>query len=1014
MLCATRRPTREGTVLPMIGVCLIAIFSFVALAVDLGMLAVARTQCQNAADVAALVACRTLDNKQPDNPGYDNNRPAALQAGTDAIGGSPYMSTTMGSAAVTKTSVVSVKAGVYEYDTNPASQTYQTFVVSYPSAPPAGRSWTAVDVNVTVAQPTYFARLWGVNSMPSGARAVAVYRPRDVAFVLDMTGSMAYASTFNYSGTHLNADPLAPGFGHYTSIQSKIVATKNESNSSGEAISRNNFTMTTPGGTPIVRDFYYTPDNVADPSKTTTLPEDRSKLRSAFHAWSPSESPGDPTNYVSQTYSFTGYDAFSPRDAANPKGPTPAPDNFKTMTDSGAIVYVGDRWRRADGSINKTNTSWSTSSAATRGAGTAIELLGYNVSSGNVRGGTSGGSTIAAEGQFRDPTWERHGYDLDIVQYRADRGTGAPKLPAGSPENGTYTAPLVAATDKFQGYSMGPGYWGKTFFIWPPDPRAPVGDPGTAGSVAGDWRRRFLSKMGTVTATKSGSTTTVNYGPVGAFDPQGDSNPYNGSSSGSFDSINEVLLNTGSGMTLKSATSSQSISTYNTGTGGTSNTTQTVDSYRINYAAVLKWIKSGPQVLPPNLRAGRVLYYSSIPNDVDTSTGTTQEKLDKRFWKEYIDWVFGYRYTSPNNLAGVADSWSSASQLLTPGDLSQWDGPGDAWGTANNLRPYMRYTDSPIRPRLHFWFGPLSMMDFIANVDGNWNPGTGHEAQCWQLKAGMNSVLDDIRNNHPNDAVGMAMFSYGTGSLYRSARVPMGQNFTPLKNALFFPRSLLGDINGGNQTIEMRPYDSSFGSVAMGEIPNGNGSTDPNTGLMLAYNLLSSSTSLSATEYGTVRGRRGASKIVIFETDGVPNSYCSGALNQLGYNSYYSGFGNGGSPGNGVEPSMSTAVTVAGQITKPMLSSGTTGLSLPNAPARVYPIAFGDLFDPVAAPNATFRATAHQFLSDVGVAGGTLPSGTKTLPSHLVITGSYQNRIANLKTCMERIFQSGVSVSLIE
>lgn len=1007
---AARRPTRRGTVLPMIGVCLIAIFSFVALAVDLGMLAVARTQCQNAADVAALVACRTLDNKQPDNPGYDNNRPAALQAGKDAVGISPYMSSTMG--AMMKSSWLNVRAGVYEYNT-----VTQTFEVSYPTAPPAGRSWTAVEVTANMEQPTYFARIWGVTSMPSGARAVAVYRPRDIAFALDMTGSMAFASTFNYSGTHLNADPLAPGFGHYTSIQSKLIASANETNGSGEAISRNNFTMTTPGGPPIARNFFYNPDNAADPSKTAPLLADRSKMRNAFHAWSPGETAGDPTNYVSQTYDFSGYDAMSARDAANPKGPTPAPDSFKTMTDSGAITYVGDRWRRADGSINKTNTSWATASANTRGAGTALELLGYTLNSGKVR--TGGGNTIGsdvADTQFRDPVWEQYGYDLDIVKYRSWRTpSGGPVLAANYP--GSPDEILVPQADRFKGYSMGPGYWGKTFYIWPPDPRAPSGDPGATGSVAGDWRRRFFTKIGTVTATRTGGVTTVNYGPVGSLDPQADNNPYNGSAAGNFDSINEVLLNTGTTRTLKAATGSQSVVTTNLDTGGVSNTTQTVDSYRIDYVQVLKWIKSGPQVLPPNLRAGRVLYYSSIPNNVDTTTGTTEEKLDKRFWKEYIDYVLGYRYTGSTNLAGNADSWASASQSVTGSDLTTWTGPGNNWSGADNRRPYMRYTDSPARPRMHFWFGPLSMMDFIANVNGNWNPGTAHEAQCWQLKAGMNSVLDDIRNNHPNDAVGMAMFSYGTGSLYRSARVPMGQNFTPLKNALFFPRELLPAINGGNQTIELRPYDSSFTSEPMGEIPNGNGSTDPNTGLMLAYNLLSSSTNLSAAEYGTVRGRRGASKIVIFETDGVPNSYCSGTLNDLGFNSYYSGIGSGGSPGNGTEPSMSTAVAVAAQITKPMLSSGTTGnsgLSLPNAPARVYPVAFGDLFDTALAPSATFRTTAHQFMSNVGIAGGTLPAGTTTLPGHLVITGPYQSRIDNLKTCMERIFQSGVSVSLIE
>lgn len=1005
---ATRRPDqRRGTVLPMIGVCLIAIFSFVALAVDLGMLAVARTQCQNAADVAALVGCRTLDNKQPENVAYDNNRPAAIQAAKDSANGSPYMATSV-SKATTPAPVLTVKAGTYEYNTSS-----QTFVADFVNPPATGRSWTAVEVSVALTQPTYFARLWGVNSMPSGARAVAVYRPRDIAFALDMTGSMAFSSTFNYSGTHLNADPLAPAFGHYVSVQSSLIAAANETNGSGEAISRNNFTMTTPGGPPIVRDYYFNPANAADPSVETTLPADRSQLKPAFHAWSPTETAGNPSAYVSQTYTFSGYNAFSPRDAASPTGPTPAPDTFKSMTDGGGNTYVGDRWRRADGSVNKTETTWGTGSATTRAAGTAIDLLGYKTDgSGNVE--TSGGTDITKVEQFRDPTWEQNGYDLDIVKYRADRGTNSPTLPSGL--GGSYNPPLVAAADRYKGYSMGPGYWGKTFFIWPPDPRDPVGNPGSGTYQPGDWRRRYFEKMGTVSATKSGSSFSVTYGSTTSFDPQTDSNAYNGSGSGNFEGINEAIFNSGSGMVLRAATSSQSIPIT---AGGSGNTTQTVDNYRINYAAILRWLKSGPQTLPPNLRAGRVLYYSSIPNDVDTGSGSTQQKLDKRFWKEYIDYVMGYRYTSSTNLAGNADSWSSAARNLTTGDLPKWRGPGNAWGAAgssNDRRPYMRYSGSPNRPRMHFWFGPLSMMDFIANAGGtsggNWNPGTVREAQCWQLKAGMNSVLDDIRNNHPNDSVGMAMFAY---SGYKNVRVPMGQDFLALKNALFFPNSLLSAIRGGNQTIEVRPYDANYSPVAQSEIPNANGSTDPNTGLMIAFNLLSPSTSLPAA-YGTVKGRRGASKIVIFETDGVPNSYSSGTFNTAGYNSYYSSLGNGGSPGNGVEPSMSRAVDVVKQIVKPMSTStgGDSGLSLGNAPARVYPIGFGDLFDTSLAPSATFRTTAHQFLSDVGVAGGTLPSGTSTLPSYLVITGTYQNRIDTLKTCMERIFQSGVSVALIE
>ena len=77
------------------------------------------------------------------------------------------------------------------------------------------------------------------------------------------------------------------------------------------------------------------------------------------------------------------------------------------------------------------------------------------------------------------------------------------------------------------------------------------------------------------------------------------------------------------------------------------------------------------------------------------------------------------------------------------------------------------------------------------------------------------------------------------------------------------------------------------------------------------------------------------------------------------------------------------------------MAAGTTngtdsGLSLPNAPARVYAIGFGDLFDATLAPSATFRPTALQFLADIAAAGGTGPSGATTLPSYQIITGPYE------------------------
>ena len=50
------------------------------------MLATSPTQCQNAADVGALVGARTLDNKNPTNSSYDNNRPSAITMAQTAPG----------------------------------------------------------------------------------------------------------------------------------------------------------------------------------------------------------------------------------------------------------------------------------------------------------------------------------------------------------------------------------------------------------------------------------------------------------------------------------------------------------------------------------------------------------------------------------------------------------------------------------------------------------------------------------------------------------------------------------------------------------------------------------------------------------------------------------------------------------------------------------------------------------------------------------------------------------------
>ena len=124
---------------------------------------------------------------------------------------------------------------------------------------------------------------------------------------------------------------------------------------------------------------------------------------------------------------------------------------------------------------------------------------------------------------------------------------------------------------------------------------------------------------------------------------------------------------------------------------------------------------------------------------------------------------------------------------------------------SGNPLPYMNYGDVPVHPRLNMWFGPLTMLGFISLnsdiLDYNWFAGTTAEAQTWQLKAGIRAALDDINKNHPNDHASVNFWSSHNG--YNTARVPMGRDYDKMKNALYYPYSLLGSL--GTVTNEVRP-----------------------------------------------------------------------------------------------------------------------------------------------------------------------------------------------------------------
>ncbi|QEL13990.1 pilus assembly protein TadG-related protein [Limnoglobus roseus] len=1051
---------RRGSIIPMMAVCATALFGFVALAIDVGMMVVARSAAQNAADTAALTGARTLDNRVPvgmTSDTYDNQKAQAITNATQSVVTyqNPENHSTF--------SVSSVVVGIYDYNTST-----QVFTPQYPGgttvgkswdvtnknqSKPSGKAWSTVEVAVASNQPSYFSRIFGVTSLPQAAYAVAAHRPRDIAIILDMSGSMKFGSTFSYPpGTAsstgvtlglMNPDPSYPRFGHYfryptSSAPNAFMRTTQFIAGTGEVFAPTNMTMDADVGPAMIRQFVFDPSGTAGSGITNAA-----GLLNAFHKWNPPGMAPLTTNGPFGTMSpATGYNGYNAFDTSNTSGPTPAPDTFATQEDNGTVKYVGDRYPRKAGLVKTDATSWD-STTTTGSARTVWELLfptsvttvptlsastlrpaittraitGLGVTDARIRQAGSNTPGLRESGDtwtsFTDGAWEMGGYDLDVAAYDAQAGAATPattRLLASA--KALQSTPTFPTNGRFQGYSMGPAYYGKTFFMWPPDPRwgnpndptTPLGGgivrpdlvlatvtPGSAdtskmvkdsnGNWICDWRRRFFL---TGNSADTGAATTYTY-----FDPEGDNDP---NTTGT-QSINQALLRTGVGHTLRDS--------------GT-----TTRAYRINYRAVLAWIKSGPQVLPPNLRAGHIRYYTSIPDNVDNagSPGSTEAYLDQRFWREYIDYVMGYAgnntsYNPTYGLAGVESSqWTSNVSIGATAAETY------TVGTTNytNRKPYMNYTDVASMPRMHFWFGPASMLSFLtartSSSDArNFNSGSLAEAQDWQLKAGVRSALDDIKNNHPNDRVGSTYFA---GTNFTTIRAPMGQDWDTLKNALYYPQTLLAGIkSGAAPNAELRPYNSSFGEALVGNIPNANDGTDPVTGFALAYNLCSSATTIPSIGQGT--GRRGATKIVIFETDGVPNQYRTFNFTGGGVNSYYTPTSTTGGNGNGDPTSISMALDVIDQT---VASTTANGFSLSNSPARVYPIAFGDLFS----STSTYKASALSFLQDVAYHGQTGASASTALPSYQIITGTAQQRVDGLRTTFERILQSGVQVTLIE
>lgn len=158
---------RRGKILVLTAFLLTFLLGVVALSVDVGYMAVTRTEIQTSTDAAVLAAAGELVN----------GTPAAEAAALSYLASNKVGGRTLTSSNAT------IEFGMW-------NDTTKSFT-------PGGDSPNATRITTASNdQPTFFGRVMGRNSFNTSAQAIAVYQPRDIALVLDYSGSMAYDSQF--------------------------------------------------------------------------------------------------------------------------------------------------------------------------------------------------------------------------------------------------------------------------------------------------------------------------------------------------------------------------------------------------------------------------------------------------------------------------------------------------------------------------------------------------------------------------------------------------------------------------------------------------------------------------------------------------------------------------------------------------------------------------------------------------------------------------------------------------
>jgi hypothetical protein len=456
-------------------------------------------------------------------------------------------------------------------------------------------------------------------------------------------------------------------------------------------------------------------------------------------------------------------------------------------------------------------------------------------------------------------------------------------------------------------------------------------------------------------------------------------------------------------------------------------------TYTINYNEILRWLTQSPNPFPSQLRAGRVKYYGAIPTAI-TGSWPNYGNTDQRFWVEFIDHVLGFRQTSAGVYQDVSDMVGYGSDFT--------------WGTMGRTAPpsatqYMSYTDNPQRPYLRYWFSPILLADSLQNYNMDINvsnyffmqPGDSYEAPLYTGKEAFIATVSTVQMNHPNDWVSVVLYSWprsssgDTNGRFNCVSSPMGTNYNYASAALTFPFSTINADGSPNRT-EITPYDPDpatgmIPSSNFRDIPRADGDTCFAMGLMLCYNQLavtpsSDSTLRTFTTSSPITfptgmaggmGRKGSQKVIIFETDGLPNCLASANLVNAGSYKYYQVRYDMNRPTASEYPSVTASTinnsSVLSQIYS-LIQQLVTDYSSTRNPFRLYSLGFGPVFQ---GPNAS---GALSTLQSMQYYAGTQSSPSAPLAANQIVTGTDSQMSANLVQAFTSILEKGVQVALIK